>query len=315
MNTGRPNFAWPVLIVGVGIVTLLISADALPEAYGDLLVRSWPVLLIMFGLNVLLAGRLRYANWLILVASVGLVVVIANFAYAERSQEYREDYREFWQDVVPDDVTQLVINIETTDTLVALTNAPEPRQAQVEFVGSTESELDVQLEIQGTAATLDIIETRSGILPRLAEVGRGKVNIFVPWGVFIQELNFTNDDGPVTLDLTNLEIRWVDATLSRGNMKLCLPQRVANEDFVLIGNEVVLNNGDLRLVVPEPVTLSLATNSTSQPTYIPAARASNYVFLFEGGLETRGVDNNQFDVLLDLNIDGEIILDHELQCQ
>jgi hypothetical protein len=315
MNSGRPNFTWPVLIIGVGVVTLLIYADALPDAYGDLLVRSWPVLLIMFGLNVLLAGRVRFANWGILLASVAVVVVIANFAYAERSQEYREDYRESWQDVLPDTVEQLTINIETTDTLVALTNAPEPRQAQVEFVGSTESELDVQLEVTGTAATFNITETRSGILPRLAEVGRGRINIFLPWGVFIQELNFTNDDGPVTLDLTNLEIRWVDAQLSRGNMKLCLPQRVANEDFVMIGNQVQLGNGELRMVVPDGVTLSLATNSESQPTYIPAARASNYVFLFEGGLETRGVVNNQFDVLLDLNVDGDVILDHERQCQ
>ncbi len=316
MNANRPNFTWPVLVVSVGVIVLLINAEALPEAYGDLLVRAWPVLLIMFGLNVLLGGRIRYANWVILGLSVGVTVVIANFAYAERSNEYRDDYNFVWQDTLPDDVTNLVVNIEAKDTLVALTNSAEPASLEARFAGSNESTLAVNLTLDGSSAIFEVTETRSGILPRLSEVGRGTLNIALPYGVFIQELNYNGDDGAVTLDTTQLAIRVIDATVRRGNMQLCLPQRLPTEGFVIIGNQITLRNGNLRMFVPPNVTLSLATNRNSEPEYIPAVRRSDYNFLFGGELQNRAVTDGQFNVLLDLDVAGNLILDHaERPCQ
>lgn len=316
MRANRPNFTWPVLVIGVGIIVLLINADALPEAYGDLLVRAWPVLLIMFGLNVLLGGRIRYANWVILGLSVGVTVVIANFAYAERSNEYRDDYNFVWQDTLPDEVTNLVVNIEAKDTLVALTNSAAPADLEARFVGSNESTLNVTLTLEGNSAVFDVIETRSGILPRLAEVGRGTLNVALPYGVFIQELNYTGDNGSVTLDATQLAVRIIDVTVDHGNMQLCLPQRLPTEGFVIIGNQITLNSGNLRVFVPQDVTLSLVTNRDSEPEYIPAVRRSDYNFLFGGELQNRSVTDGQFDVLLDLSVDGSFVLDHaERPCQ
>lgn len=314
--SNRPNFTWPVLIIGVGIVVLLINAEALPDAYGDLLVRAWPVLLVMFGLNVLLGGRIRYANWVIMGLSVGVTVVIANLAYAQRSDEYRTDYNYVWQDTLPDNVTNLVVNIEAADTLVALTNGATPRDVETSFLGSTESTLDVTLDIEGDTATFNVLESRSGILPRLAEVGRGTLTVTLPFGVFIEELNYDGENGSVTLDTTQLAVRVIDANVDRGNMLLCLPQRLPTEGFVIIGNQVTLNNGDLRIFVPNGVSLSIVTNRDSEPNYLPSIRGNDYNFLFGGELQTRNINDGQFDVLLDLNVDGSLTLDHaEQPCQ
>ncbi len=316
MNANRPNFTWPVLVIGVGIVVLLINANALPEAYGDLLVRAWPTLLIIFGLNVLLGGRIRYANWVILGVAVGVTILIANFAYAERSKQYRDDYTFIWQDTLPDNITSLAINVEAKDTLVAITNSAEPAALEVRFVGSTESTMNVDLVIDGNSAVFNVIELRSGILPRLAEVGRGTLNLALPYGVFIEEFNYSGDDGSVTLDATQLAVRIIDVTVQRGNMQLCLPQRLPTEGFVIIGDQITLNNGDLRIYVPPDVTLSLVTNRDREPEYIPDIRRNDYNFLFGGELQSRIVTDNQFDVLLDLNVDGRLIIDHgEKPCQ
>lgn len=315
MTANRPNFTWPVLVIGVGVIVLLISAEALPEAYGDLLIRAWPVLLIMFGLNVLLGGRIRYANWIILGLSVAFVVIIANFAYAERNSEYRDDYQDSWQTSFPPEVEQLIVQIEAKDTRVALSNSAEPREALVEFRGSSQSTVAVDVTINGTTATYSIIETRPSILPLLSETGRGELLIYLPWEIFIQELNYVSDDGPVTLDFSQLAIRQLNAEVKRGHMMLCLPEQALTDNFVLIGNTLSLGNGNLRMVVPPNLTLSLETNNDSEPTYIPEVRAGDYVFLFGGGLESRGVQNNQFNVFLSIDVSGEFILDHERQCQ
>ncbi|NDJ85227.1 MAG: hypothetical protein GYB66_05025 [Chloroflexi bacterium] len=314
MTTTRPNFVWPVIIIGVGIIMLMINADVIPEAYGDLLIRSWPVLMMMFGLNVLLAGRLRYANWAVLGLSIILVVMIARLAYARQSEEYRDDYREFWQDYLPIEVDTLVVEIDVNETRTTISNAPDARQVQAEFVGSTESNVDIDMEIQDNTATLRISESRTGILPRLAEVGRGTLTVFLPWAVEIDELNYTGDDGPATFDFTAMAIRWVDVDIGRGNVRLCLPADTTQT--VVIGNIIRLGNGDLRMHVPDDTALKLNLGNTdNQPRYEPPARENDYVFEVGGDLETRVVVNNQFDVLLDIDVDGTFTLDHTATCQ
>lgn len=315
MSTARTNFVWPVLIIGIGIVMLMLSANVIPEAYGDLLIRSWPVLLLMFGLNILLAGRLRYANWLVLGLSVALIVVIANFAYAERRTQYRNDYQESWQDFVPEEVTSIIINIETKETRVTLSHAPFAHQILTRFEGSTESNVSIEMVIEGATAVFTLSESRSGILPRLPAVGRGTLNVFLPPGVLIQELNYIGDDGSVTADLSLLTIHRIDLLVKRGNMRLCLPNPAISGEL-LVGNQARLNNGDLQLIIPTGANLNLSlANTNKQPIYEPAGKENDYVFLATGALETRGVVNNQFDILLDIAVDGTLTLDHINQCQ
>ncbi len=309
----KPNFVWPVLIVGIGIVMLMLSADAIPDAYGDLLIRSWPVLLMMFGLNVLLAGRLRYANWIVFGLSVGLVVVIANLAYAERRNEYRDDYRETWLNYMPTEAETLIVRIEAKETRVTLSHAPFAGQMQARFEGSTESEVEVGLEVDGDVATFFVIERHSGILPKLPEVGRGTLNVFLPPGILIQELNYLGDDGPVTFDLSLLRVSRADIEVRRGNMKLCLPQTVA--DTVLIG-DVRVGSGDLQLVVAPGLPLDLDVGDTNQLeaiTYVPPGSSNDYLPLATGHLKSN-ITTNQF-ILLGLDVDGDLILDHESSCQ
>lgn len=314
MTSAKSNFMWPVLIIGVGIVMLMISADVIPEAYGDLLIRAWPVLLLMFGLNVLLAGRIRYANWMILGLSIALVVVIARMAYAERQNEYRDDYTEFWQDNIPLDVGQLMVFIEAKETRVALTHAPIARQIQAEFIGSTESNVEIGMVVENGVATFSVIETRSGILPRLAEVGRGTLNIWLPPDVQIQELHYNGDNGAVTADLSQMMVRSLDLEVDAGNMRLCLPSGSINNPIV--GRQVRLNRGNLTVFVPNGVALNIGPGDPNRPVvFVPESSRSRYVFSTTGHLISDDVVNNQFNISLDIITNGAFTLNHQDACQ
>lgn len=317
MNISRPNFMWPVLIIGVGIMMLMISADVIPEAYGDLLVRAWPVLLIIFGLNVMLGGRLKYANWGILGLAIVLVVVIGNLAYAQRQDEYRTDYRESWAQQV--NVETIQVEIVAKETQVTLSHHPsEPQLMQAFFEGSTESDVEISFDMETTPPTFRVIEDRPGILPKLDALGRGRLDIFLPSGVQIESLTYTGDDGSVTFNLDQLNVRRVDVEVKRGNMDLCLPFSAEGINSRIFGDEVQVNNGNLRVYVPENITVNLGLDDPDRTiNFIPDISRSDYGVdtLTGGSLQTRAVLDNAYDIVFNTVVDGSLTIDHENPCR
>jgi hypothetical protein len=308
MMAQRSNLIWPVLIIGVGITMLLISADVIPEAIGDVLVRSWPVLLIIFGLNVLLAQRLPYANWVVLGLGVVLVVIIANIAYAERSGQYRDDYRESRIEIIPPEVESLIVQVDIRETRATISPSGDTRQVIAQFEGSNESDVKIDLTIEGSTGILTIQEDRPGVLPRLSEVGRGTLNIFLPSDVPIQAISYAGDDGSVTADLRALTVRELDMTIDRGNMNLCLPQ-ASN----IVRDAITMNNGNLRVFNPQNIAVRFVLGDNTQIQYAPETlEGSQYLELASGVLQTNLVQ--EFDILLNLNIDGRLTLDHTRDC-
>lgn len=306
MNISRPNFMWPVLIVGIGVFLLLVQIEAVPEAIGDLFIRSWPMLLVIFGLNILLGGRIRYANWVILIAGIVLVVVVGNLAYAERRTEYRDDYKESRLEVLPPEVQQLNVEIDVKSTRATISQAPNAGEIIARFEGSTESDVDIQLVVEGTVATLTINEETSGVLPKLDEVGRGTLNVFLPTNVPINLLRYHGEDGSMTVDLRPMTVQVLDIQLERGNMALYMP-----EQGQILQDVVRIENGDLRMIVPQNTTLRLNLGEGSErPTFLPEVAGSQYEFL-GGVLFNPG--ETVWRILLNVDVGGTFTLDQNPQ--
>lgn len=304
----RSNLIWPVLIIGIGIIMLLISANILPEAIGDLLIRSWPVLLIIFGLNVLLSQRLPYANWLVLGLAIVLVVVVANIAYAERRGEYRTDYNVSVRDEIPPDATSVVVIIDIRETRATISPSAESRRVEARFEGSNESDVDIKVDMEAATAIVTITEKRPGVLPRLSEVGRGTLNVFLPIDVPIESIDYLVDDGSLTADLREFTVRSINFHLKRGNMKLCLPS-----EGVVLQDAIQIDKGNLTVVVVPNTPLRFNLGQTAkEPTFIPPTTANDYQLLLDGSLETRLAQN--FRILLNVVIEGGLTLDHTDSC-
>jgi len=74
---GEHDLFWPILMIGVGVVTSLVYLDLLPKGNLLMLVNLWPLLLIAAGLGVLFRGRSRWLG-----AVLGIIVVAVIFIVA-----------------------------------------------------------------------------------------------------------------------------------------------------------------------------------------------------------------------------------------
>ncbi|MBI5928139.1 MAG: hypothetical protein HY862_02435 [Chloroflexi bacterium] len=302
MNISRPNFMWPVLIIGIGLFLLLTQIEIVPEAIGDLFIRSWPMLLVIFGLNILLGGRIRYANWVILIAAIALVVVVGNLAYAARRSDYRNDYKESRVEVLPPEVQQLTVNVRVKATRATISASPAVSQIVARFEGSTESDVKIDLAIDGTAATLTITETTSGVLPKLDEVGRGTLNIYLPANVPIANLQYLGEDGSMTVDLRPLTVQVLNIQLKRGNMALYVPTQGQ-----ILQDAVRIDNGNLQMFVPQDTALRLSLkDGAEKPTFIPELAGAQYELL-GSDLLIPGIANPR--ILLHVEVDGTFTID------
>lgn len=79
----RPSLAWPILLIGAGILLLLTNLNILPGSSWQLVARLWPLVLIVLGIDVLIGRRstlgmvLSALVTLALVAGVILVMLLA----------------------------------------------------------------------------------------------------------------------------------------------------------------------------------------------------------------------------------------------
>ena len=78
-NQTKQNYAhslfWPIMLIGAGAIWLLYNLNMIPEENLWMLVRLWPILIILTGINILFARRLA-----VLGAILGLLVM-AGAAY------------------------------------------------------------------------------------------------------------------------------------------------------------------------------------------------------------------------------------------
>ncbi|HCU57272.1 MAG TPA: hypothetical protein DF984_03440, partial [Anaerolineaceae bacterium] len=66
---------WPIMLIGAGAIWLLYNLNIIPDENLWMLVRLWPVLIILAGINILFARRLAIVG-----AILGLLVM-AGAAY------------------------------------------------------------------------------------------------------------------------------------------------------------------------------------------------------------------------------------------
>lgn len=79
----RPSIFWALILIVIGVVLLLNTLKVIPGNVVELLLKLWPVLFIIGGLDNIIQGR----GWVWAVISLGLgtIFLLANFDYLEWS--------------------------------------------------------------------------------------------------------------------------------------------------------------------------------------------------------------------------------------
>lgn len=298
------NYIWSLLVIGVGVILLLLALDVLPPAIDDLLRRSWGILLVIAGLNMLLIDRLRLGNWIALFSSFAILGGIIFFAYQTQSQEVRTDYvEEIPPILLGENIVGANIDVQSLSNTVVF-QPSGGRAVGARFVGSSENNVTMSVQQdENNTVTLDIDEVTTNDIPQLDAIGRGELQVFLPTDIPIETLNFDHQDGVVTLDLRFLDVPRLDVESGSGDMDIYLP-----ESGILIG-DVVLGSGNLRLIVSPDISMRL-TGAPSNTTL----DGNQYQALADGTIESRGgLTEFQFNVRLGVSGSLQILTPQELQ--
>jgi hypothetical protein len=297
----RRNVLWPLIIMVVGGIWLLKVADAFPDAVDDILVRAWPVLLILFGFDVLFGRRrLRLWRWHMETSLAGLVIALVLvagvvwLAYQKQADVVRADNVQTYSEVLAEDIDQVRLEVAVKRTSITVKPAENnPRQLTALFKGSDESQVEMIWSAEGSTGILTVKEIYRDAIPKLADYGRGTLEISLPTGVVIESFVLSRGQGDVSLDLRPVFMRQISLTVGRGDIQLYLPA------LDILQGDLRTDNGAIELFVPQGKALDVKlAPGSGAPSY--TYDADKYDALLHGEIKLKNVP--AFDYALNVRL-------------
>jgi hypothetical protein len=256
--TARRNFLWSFVIIGIGVMMLLLALDVLPTGIADIMERSWAVLLVIAGLNMLFGERIRYGNWIALALSLALLGGVVYLGYINRIDEVRTENVQTL-DPIPlgDHIQGVNVNVSTLNTVVKFeATADVAKVIGARFVGSKASDVNISVqENESGIVNLVISETRASSLPDFNDVGISELVVTLPAGVAINDLQFTSERGQITLDFRVLNVPRFNIVSQNGDIELYMPIAMTPEQNMQ--GDITVTQGNLMLVVPSTIPMSV----------------------------------------------------------
>lgn len=292
--TTRRNVMWPLLIIAIGSLWLLKVAGAVPDAVGDILLRAWPALLILFGFDVLFGRRrLRVRRLTVEMSLVGLVAVlillagIVWFAYQKQADVLRTDNVQTFSQPLPAEVARVHLELSLDRTTVTVKSV-QGSALEAVFKGSRESDVKMIWSVQGDAGILRITETHPNAIPKLGDYGRGTLEVTLPAGAVVDLLSLTSARGDITADLQPLRVQQLDLAVDSGDLKINLP------GLDVLQGKLKTGSGSVQLFVPQNMALILKAHGNPSLQY----DTLRYDLLADGTLKRQNVQ--AFQISLDV---------------
>jgi len=289
----RTNFLFGLVILAAAIIFLLLALDVIPPGIADLINRSWPVLLVVFGLGIFLRDRVRLGSLIALVVSGLLVGGMATSAFSSRATGQRSDYTAPIDQPVADGVNLLRVSVVTLGTDVEIVRSLDAKTIKGEFVGSSESLLNTAYtEGDDKTANLTITETHPNQFPLLERMGRGRFRLELPADIPL-DVDFRGGEGALSLNMSGLALERLNMDLPKGNALVTLPayQPLGARGDALLGTFVV-REGDITVFVPQTVGVHFELNRGGSGL-LPTFNALDYNYLVGDILEARTFDSAQ----------------------
>jgi len=291
---------YPLLVIAVGASLLLLSAGVLPAAVSDLLERSWALLLIIWGLDILLANRIAVrgrklsSSWIALGLSIVFVTGVITYAYNAQLGKVRDDYVETLDSIpLGDHIQGMNIRVQTLETELVFLHNPEPI-LNARFAGSTESQVEMAaIEDDSNIVNMSVREERPGMFPKLDAVGSGTLRVGLPFDVPINELDIANTEGRITLDLQANAVSRLSVYSGEGDVDLYMPRQGTT-----LG-QVTIENGNLFMVIDSNIVLRV----TGAPETVEV-NPNEYRVLRDGVVESVSVVGTAADMTINLNMSG-----------
>ena len=287
----RTNLLFGFTALVTAILFLLHALNVIPAGISDLINRSWPVLLVIIGLGILLRDRVKFGSLIALVVSGLLVGGMATTAFSSRTGGQRSDYTAPINQPVADSINLLRVSVQTLGTDVEIVRSLDTRVIKGEFVGSSESLVQTTyVEGDDNTANLTISETQPNQFPLLERIGRGRFRLELPASVPL-DVDFKGTDGALSLNMSGLSLERLNMDLIKGNALVTLPvyQPLGARGDASLGT-FVARQGDITVFVPSTVAAHFELNRGSSGIE-PKFSTVDYNYLVGDILEARNFDS------------------------
>ncbi len=259
-NSHKPyrSFFWPVVLLGVGVIWLLSNLRIIPTENLWILLRLWPVLIIMAGLDVLFARRLPLIGALLGLLVIGGVIFILLNGGAlglERDMEPRTE--SFTVEVGESTSVDLDLNLSVQETIVSvLQNSANLFEAEIGHVG------EIEFSVVGTSdkhidlAQVGVESWFSWLLPEIEgeellwEIG---LSPEVPF-----DLDVDASTGSTQLDLEGLQLERFRYDASTGASTIILPAAEDGYD-----THIECSTGSMQILFPTESNLTVRLDGST----------------------------------------------------
>lgn len=303
----RGNITLGLVAVIIPTVFLLGALDILSGGLYDIALRSWPAVLIFFGLSIVLRYRVPFGSWLALFISVALVMGITAYAYNSRVDTKRDDNQVTIDETVSTDITTLQVNVNTRDTDVRLQVSNEARTITGQFRGSNNSQVNISYQEDASIATFTLQETVANEFPRLEDIGRSDLVLQIPADIAVA-VAFEGDRGTMTFDMAALNLERLGLSVTEGDVLVTMPQYNPLSPSVRDNPGTwTLFNGNLRVIVAETVGTRFMLNRSSNNEPRPGQTHDDLIYRVELAGDDYMLISRQYDALA-IQVDTHINL-------
>lgn len=285
----RTNMLWGLVALLAAVLTLAYAWGALPGGSWDLIVRAAPALLILAGLSMLLRGRVPASGLISLLVTMAIVAGVAVTAFSGRASQQREDRQIAIAQPIDASVTRLVLDVNTLRTRVDV--APGAGRADGVtgiFRGSSASEILTEYQTASDGTATLVIREQGPLIPRLEELGRGTLELFLPPGLPL-DVRFSGGEGDAALSLDGLDLQTFSADLASGALAVTLPTTAPEPGAEPTGT-LTARDGSLTVIIPASVGARLELNRAGSGID-PQYDATRYNYLVGDVLESRAIDS------------------------
>lgn len=269
------NIAWPLVLIGLGVIGLLSNFDILPRFSINAFLSLWPLILVAVGINILLAPSYpRLRPWIgmgMLVLAISLVYLVPSLG-SSPTAELKEAH--FSEPIGNSASARVVLDLSIGETVVqtlssggSLIEADVTYYDRAEFDVSGSQDKTIHLEIHNETNTIGFfnfpkfidgqgLRTEIGLSPDIPlelviNVGVGKADLDLS-GLTLKSVRINGGVGEIQIKLpAQEELYSVDIDGGVGEINITI-QEGANLNLDIIGGI-----GEFKIDVPTDASLHL----------------------------------------------------------
>ncbi|MRR32555.1 hypothetical protein EG834_20015 [bacterium] len=260
---------WPILLVGVGVVWLLSNLGMIqPVSLGSIL-KFWPVVLIVFGLDMLFSRRYPWVGAVVGLLAVAGVVGLLVFGPQVGITTNPETKSDVFSTPL-EGVNTAEYNFDTSSSPVSISvlddNQTDLISADVTYRGT------MRFDVNGSDHTTVYMSEYSD---NTSWLNWDFSFSNLKWDIGLSpevpsDIILNGGSGSISMDLTGLQLTSLQTDLGSGASTITLPQ---SEEAYSV--DIASGSGSVTVRVPDQasLTLSLDTGSGATSVVIPAKAA------------------------------------------